>query len=40
MYAALRTVIRDAGTVTAYEFDLQMVQRVNIGKTVFDRPRQ
>jgi hypothetical protein len=40
MYAALRALIGDAGAVTAYEFDLQMVQRIDVGKPVFDRPRQ
>jgi hypothetical protein len=40
MYAALRALIGDAGAVSAYEFHLQMVQRINVGETVFDRPRQ
>ena len=40
MDAALRAFIGDAGAVTAYEFDLQMVQRINVRKTVFDGPGQ
>lgn len=40
MDAALGSLIGDACAVTAYEFDLQMVQRINVGKAVFDGPRQ
>jgi len=40
VYAALRPFIGDAGAVAANQFHLQMVQRVNIGKTVLDGARQ
>ena len=36
MDAALGSLIGDACAVTAYEFDLQMVQRIDVGKTVLD----
>ena len=36
MDAALRPLISNTRAVSAYEFDLQMVQRIDIGKAVFD----
>ena len=40
MDAALCALVGDTGTVAAYEFDLQVVQRIDIGKAVFDGPGQ
>ena len=40
MDAALRPLIGDAGTVTPYQLHLQMVQGIDVGKTVFDGTRQ
>ena len=36
MDTSLGSLIGDACAVTAYEFDLQMVQRIDVGKTVLD----
>ena len=36
MDTALRPFVADASAVTANQFDLLMVQRIDVGKTVFD----
>ena len=40
MDAALRPLISNACAVASYQLHLQMVQRVDVGESVFDRARQ